>query len=243
VERKVERAVVAALAITFFLATPMSCEKENNNAAPGWEELNREALALFRQGKIGVAKTQAELALRTAEKESGPESLSAATTLVNLAGIHFSLREYETAHEMYARAEKIQVKELGKESIELAPTFNNHALLLKTVGNRRDAEKLYVNALTIQKKALGPDHPEIGATLNNIAELYKQMGLLDLAEKYYNFALKNYEKAHGKESPRLIPLLENMTHLYQMMGKQDQEGAFQLRLKLIREKADAGQSK
>ena len=75
-----------------------------NAQEPSLEELDEQALALYRQGKYAEAVQIAEKALRIAEESSEPEQLSLATALNSLGRLYETLGRYAEAEPLFIRA-------------------------------------------------------------------------------------------------------------------------------------------
>jgi tetratricopeptide (TPR) repeat protein len=182
------------------------------------EELNRQAVALYRQGQYSEAIPIAEKVLSIREKALGPEHPDLATSLNNLAELYEALGDYARAEPLFKRSLAIREKALGPEHPHTAQSLNNLAGLYHFTGDHARAEPLYLRSLAIREKALGPEHPNTAQSLNNLAALYKSMGDYARAEPLYQRALKIHEKVLGPEHSATATSLNNLAELYRHMG-------------------------
>jgi CHAT domain-containing protein/tetratricopeptide (TPR) repeat protein len=202
-----------------------------------WDELNRQVVKLYQNGRYADAIPIAERALEVAAKTIGPNDPRVATALNNLAELYRVQGKYSDAEPLYKRSLEITEKALGKNHPHVAYSLNNLALLYQAQGKYSEAEPLYQRSLAIKGKALGKDHPDVATSLNNLAELYRVQGKYSKAEPLYKRSLAIREKALGKDHPNLAQSLNNLAALYQAQGKySDAEPLYQRSL-AIREKA------
>ncbi|MBD2202795.1 CHAT domain-containing protein [Calothrix sp. FACHB-1219] len=182
------------------------------------EELNQQAVKLYRQGKYGEAIPLAEKALAIREKILGKEHPLVAQGLNNLAALYQSQGNNAKAESLYLRSLAIQEKVLGTEHPKLANSLNNLAALYREQGNYAKAEPLYLRSLAIYEKVGVKEHPDLANSLNNLAELYREQGNYAKAEPLYLRSLAMYEKLLGKEHPNVAISLNNLALLYQSQG-------------------------
>jgi Tfp pilus assembly protein PilF len=119
----------------------------------------------------------------------GLESLAVAATYNNYGGLLFSLREMETAQDMFEDALRIRRKILGEEHPDVAASLNNVGLLLYSQGHLKEALPVYQQALAIKIKCMGENNASVATSLNNLAGLQHKLG--DLVEAH-----NNYQKAY-----------------------------------------------
>ncbi len=148
----------------------------------------------------------------------GPDHLSVATTLNNLAGLYQFQGRYAEAEPLYKRSLEINEKALGPDHPSVATTLNNLAALYESQGRYAEAEPLYKRSIKITEKALGPDDPSVATTLNNLAFLYTSQGRYAEAEPLYKRSIKITEKALGPDHPDVAPTLDNLANLYTSQG-------------------------
>jgi CHAT domain-containing protein/Tfp pilus assembly protein PilF len=180
--------------------------------------LNRQVVALSRQGNYAKATKIAKRALAIAEQKSGPDNPVIATSLNNLAGLYQSQGRYAAAEPLYKRSLALYERALGPDHPDVATSLNNLALLYQRQGRYAAAEPLYKRSLDLYEKALEPDHPDIAMSLNNLAFLYQRQGRNAEAEPLYKRSLALYERALGPAHPDVGQSLNNLAGLYQSQG-------------------------
>lgn len=200
------------------------------------QELNQEALKLYREGKYNTAIPLMERLLVIVEKVLGKEHPDVATSLNNLAEIYRTQGKYEQAQPLYLRSLAIYEKILGKEHPYVATILNNLALLYYLQGNYQQAEQYHLRSLAIREKALGKEHPDIAQSLNNLAQLYRVQGNYQQAVPLSVRSLAILEKVLGKEHPDVATSLNNLSILYFLQGNYQQAEQIYLRSLAIREK-------
>ena len=201
------------------------------------DELNREVVQLYQQGRYGEAIPVAQQAVAEAEAHFGPGDARTATGLNNLAGLYESMGRYGEALPLYRRALAIREKALGADHPNTATSLNNLAGLFRAMGRYDEALPLYRGALAIREKALGVDHPDTAGSLNNLAGLYRAMGRYDEALPLYRRALAIHEKALGADHASTATSLNNLAGLYESMGRYDEALPLVRRALAIDEKA------
>ena len=162
-------------------------------------ELLKQSGELEEAGRIDEARSLAESALRSAEKELGPEHGTVALALDTMARLDEKKEAYTEEESYYLRALAIA----EKPTSGLQPSYAGS--LLSSIGRLRDlrgdhvgAESLYKRALVIQEKTLGPEHPYVATTLDNLGQLYQTKGDYEHAEQFLQRALAIREKAGGR---------------------------------------------
>ncbi len=201
------------------------------------EELNRQVVQLYNQGRYADAIPLAERALAIREKALGPEHPDVATSLSSLAELYRATGAYAKAELLHTRALAIDEKAYGPNHPEVAADLNNLAVLYKATGAYAKAEPLYTRSLTILEKALGPDHPNVAASLNNLAQLYQATGAYAKAEPLHTRSLAIREKALGPDHRDVATSLSSLAVLYDASGAYDKAEPLYTRSLAIWEKA------
>jgi len=182
------------------------------------DELNRQVVRLYGEGRYAEAVTLAERALALREKVFGPEHPSVAHALSNLATLYKAQFDYVRAEPLLRRALVVYEKALGPQSPDVTLTLNNLAVLYGETGDYARAEPLYQRALAIRERVRGPDHPDVALSLNNLASLYISKGDYMRAEPLLRRALAIDEKALGPEALDVASDLNNLAELYRLKG-------------------------
>ena len=90
-------------------------------------------------GDLAGAKELFAQALAVHEKALGPDSLSVAQDLSDLAVACWQLKEYEQARRLHERALAIRERRLGAEHFLVAASLNNLSLVVQEMGDLRGA--------------------------------------------------------------------------------------------------------
>ena len=157
--------------------------------------------------------------VEVSEQRFGPEHLSTASSLNNLATLYELQGRYSDAEPLYERALAIYASQLGPEHLFTASSLNNLAGLYRSQGRYSDAEPLLKRALAITESQLGPEHLSTALSLNNLAELYRSQGLYSEAEPLSQRALMIYDSQLGAEHPSTASSLNNLALLYRSQGR------------------------
>ncbi|NMF59568.1 tetratricopeptide repeat protein [Pseudanabaena yagii GIHE-NHR1] len=201
------------------------------------EELNRQVIQLYKQGKYREAIAIAQLSLAIREKTLGAEHPDVAASLNNLAQLYKSQGNYTAAEPLLKRSLAILEKALGAEHPDVASSLNNLAELYKSQGNYPAAEPLLKRSLAILEKALGAEHPDVASSLNNLAALYNSQGNYAAAEPLYKRSLSIREKASGANHPDVASSLNGLARLYDSQGNYPAAESLYKHSLAIREKA------
>ncbi|MEB3164920.1 MAG: tetratricopeptide repeat protein, partial [Prochlorothrix sp.] len=133
------------------------------------DRLNREALALDREGRYSEAEPLYKRSLSIREEQLGADHPDTAQSLNNLAALYQSQGRYSEAEPLYKRSLLIREQQLGADHPDTATSLNNLAGLYESQGRYSEAEPLYTRSLAITEQQLGADHPDTATSLNNLA--------------------------------------------------------------------------
>jgi len=154
----------------------------------------------------------------------GSNSIEAANSYNNLAGIEVAVGEYDKASTNFKKAIQIKTNILGEESLETAESMNDYAMLLREQGKYDDAVKLLLKSLSIREKFSGKNKMDIAESKNNLALLYQDKGEYKLSKKLYDESLQIRKSVYGKIHPAYTETLGNLAFLLQDMGNYDEAG-------------------
>jgi tetratricopeptide (TPR) repeat protein len=115
-----------------------------------WKTLNDEVMSLYRQGSYDRAVVVAKRALQVAEQEMGPNHLSVAKSLNNLAELYRTQGQYAQAEPLYKRSLAIREKALGPNHPDVAQSLENMAVLYRKSGEEKEAEAIEKRAAAIR---------------------------------------------------------------------------------------------
>lgn len=184
--------------------------------------LDKTGWYLLERALYGQAESLLQQALALKEQIAGPMHAETASTLNNLAILHFYQGRYEQAEPLFQRALAIREQALGAEHPMTANTFDSLGVLYTNQGRYAQAELLLLKALSVEEKLLGAEHPDTTATLNNLALLYYEKGKYQEAEVLYQRVLAIQEKTLGPEHLFIAITLDNLAKLYYAQKRYEQ---------------------
>ena len=91
------------------------------------------------------------MCLKAKESGNGRGSLSAASTLNQIATLHYHIQSYEQALVNYRKCLEIQHKHKGKDSIDCAYTLNNIGLALTQLQRNKEAFLSFRESLLLKE--------------------------------------------------------------------------------------------
>jgi tetratricopeptide (TPR) repeat protein len=181
--------------------------------------LNQIGFYLYRsKADYESAKPLDERSLAILEKVHGKEHPLVATSLNNLAGLHYSQGNSDQAKPLYECSLAIWEKVHGEEHPSVATSLNNLAELHSSQSNYEKAKPLYERALAIREKVFGEEHPLVATSLNNLAGLHSSQSNYEKAKPLYERALAIREKVFGEEHPSVATSLNNLAALHYSQG-------------------------
>jgi CHAT domain-containing protein/Tfp pilus assembly protein PilF len=234
IQAKQQEAPTGGYAIRF---VGLRASTEKDRSLQKARMLYAESLVLRRAGKYDEALARGNSARETQEGLLGLNHADVATSINNLAVIHYLKSDYITSEQLHRRALEIRTKVLGPDHPHVAYSLNNLAILLDLKGEYTKATLFYKRSLEIKEKTQGLDHPDVATTLNNLGGLHLFKGEFVLAEQLYQRGLEIKEKASGPNHPSVASSLNNLGLVYRNMGDYDKAGQIHERALEIREKA------
>jgi len=117
-----------------------------------WNELNQEAVKLYKQGQYSEATKVTKEALKVAEETFGPDHPDVAQSLNNLVELYRAQGKYAQAEPLYKRALTIWGKSLGPDHPDVATVLENMAGFYKNIGKGDEAKKLGERAKRIRSR-------------------------------------------------------------------------------------------
>jgi tetratricopeptide (TPR) repeat protein len=157
-------------------------------------ELSREALRLYKQGRVREALPLAQQAVTIRKAVLGEKDPNYTLILNNLALLYFNIGDDAAALKLFLRTRELKKEVLGERHPAYASTLHNLALLYANLGDYFAALKLYEQARALRKEVLGEKHPDYAATLYGLARLYHVMGDHPAALKLY-LQVRDIQKA------------------------------------------------
>ncbi len=155
-------------------------EALSGNDWRGLITIENERMGLYRKLGRRESALQAVAAAREAVARAGLEdTVTAATTDLNIGTVYKCFGEPGTALPCYARARTVYERELCPGDPRLAGLYNNTALVLADLGRFDEARELYDRALKILRDA-GTGALEIAVPELNLADLaMAERGILE----------------------------------------------------------------
>jgi tetratricopeptide (TPR) repeat protein len=174
---------------------------------------------LYQQGKFAEAIELGESILEINRKVLGVEHPDYASSLNNLAFLHYSKGEYAKAEPLFLEARDIKKRVLGVEHPSYATSLNNLAGLYDAQGEYGKTELLYLEARDIWKRVLGVEHPDYVTSIHNLAALYTSQGHYAKAEPLYLEALDIRKRVLGEQHPHYADSLDHLASLYKLKAE------------------------
>lgn len=201
--------------VIFTLAAVLPAGAQEND----WEQLNQKILHLNKQGDYASAIILAKQAIVLAESIRDPDSNLLGTSLINLAELYRTQKQYELAEPIYLRALTFWENYLGRDHPFLATVLNPLAGLYQTQQKYAKAEPLLRRTLAIQAKALGPAHAGLVPTLLGLANTLGSQRKYEQAIRVIQNALTLQEQTLGPEHPAIVATLQIFAVIYSNQGQ------------------------
>ena len=180
-------------------------------------DLNKRVIELVERGDYSTALSVAEESLELTGTDLGRDTQAFATSLNNLAAVHYQSGRYAKAIELYERALQIEEPLVG-DTPDFATTLNNVAEVHFEIGDYARARPLYERALEINRRDLEADHPYIAAVLQNLGALHLRLGEYAEAERLLTEAVAIYRRAPAGETADLAGALNSLGLVHKLKG-------------------------
>ena len=184
---------------------------------------NNLATVLKDLGDYEGAKNLFEKAMRSDEKNFGPDHPTTAVRYSNLALVLKALGDYEGAKNLLEKAMRSDEKNFGPDHPNTARSYSNLALVLKDLGDYEGAKNLLENAMRSDEKNFGPDHPNTAVSYSNLALVLQDLGDYEGAKNLLEKAMQSDEKNFGPDHPNTAVRYSNLALVLKDLG--DYEGA------------------
>ena len=191
-----------AIATWLCLACPGSGLAQQNSEKES-DQLNKQAVELYNQGRYADAELLYKRALALLEMALGPDNPALGPTLFDLALLYQTQRRNTEAESLYRRLLVIREKALGPDARELEPTLENLAIVYAADGRNAEAEH-------VLRQVLAAD-PRSTAALTNLAGILESRLRLDEAESCLRQALTL--------NPELVNALGNLGNILATEGR------------------------
>jgi tetratricopeptide (TPR) repeat protein len=183
--------------------------------------LNQAGLYLWQRADHPQALTLHERALTIREARLGPDHLTTAESLNNLANVVQDQGNFDRARALYERALAIREARLGAGHPDTAASLNSLASVLRDQGDLAGARRLHERALGIHEARLGPDHLDTALSLNNLATVLHDQGDLAGARPLHERALAIRQARLGADHPTTALSLANLAIVVYDQGDLD----------------------
>jgi tetratricopeptide (TPR) repeat protein len=193
---------------------------------------NNLATVLKDLGDYNGAKTLLQKAMRSEEKNFGPDHPNTATSYSNLAVVLRYLGDYDGAKTLLQKAMRSDEKNFGPDHPNTARRYSNLAVVLRYLGDYDGAKTLLQKAMRSEEKNFGPDHPNTATSYSNLALVLKAFGDNDDAKTLLQKTMRSYEKNFGVDHPNTATSYSNLALVLQDLG--DYDGAKTLLQKAMR---------
>ena len=157
---KIRTGLLAAGIALAMLMTPLhnlSSQAQQNEDVIRIDQLNAEALRLFKAKKVDAALPLAREALELNEKVFGPESLRVSGAASALADLYISKNKYKEAEPLLLRALEINDKELAADNPFFIRTLKNYTCVLYLSELDKKLEDFENSRLEVLERSAQPD--------------------------------------------------------------------------------------
>jgi tetratricopeptide (TPR) repeat protein len=192
------------------------------------ESIFQMAVTYTTEKKYSEARDAWQQYLKVSQEVEGPESLETIKALSGLAGSSYSIKDFASAANFYARAIELEQKLLGPGNPHII--FDMYALgqSYQALGSFEKAEAIFLQLLK-ENTAHGSGGYYGEGDLLLLAKLYRDWGKLDKAELYCRKSLAARESSYGDDSPLLAQSLEVLADVLARQGKNEEAATIRKR--------------
>ncbi|MBR6005109.1 MAG: tetratricopeptide repeat protein, partial [Clostridia bacterium] len=159
-------------------------EAELNGDGRGLITVCNELVGLYRKlGRESEALETCEKLVSLIENENLGNSVTAATSYLNIATAYKSFSQAEKAVPLYKKTKEIYERELSETDSRLGGLYNNMGLALTDVGEFEKAKQCFENAIRIMSANEGCE-PEQAITYLNMATAAESENGLENSEEF-----------------------------------------------------------
>ncbi len=183
------------------------------------EDLNKEVVELYNEGKFNEAILVAEQALTLAKSLHSGHHIDVATSLNRLAALYYFQKRYQEAEPVYKQALKMFQILFTDDHPNVASSLNSLAYFYNSQRRYSEAEPLYKQALKMLQRLFPGYHSDVATSLNNLAYLYDSQGRYAEAEPLYIQALEMTKRLFPGDHSDVATSLNNLAGLYNSQGR------------------------
>jgi TonB family protein len=200
---------ILPMALLICLAAPPILAQTSDNAAGSDEarKLNKQAVALYEEGKYEEAVKLQKQALALWEKEVGKEHTLILIGSTNLADMYRALQRYKDAADAYQRGLNVGEKLLAPEHPDLVVLMIKLGWMRYGASQVGEAEALFKRAVAVREKQ-GADDVGVAEPLLSLAAFYQKIRKPAAAVPVYQRVIAVQERHFGPEGKPLVETLE-----------------------------------
>ena len=187
---------------------------ENQEAA---ESYNQVGAALNRIDQYDRAKVYLEKAYSLGG-QGAADSLTFATTNINLGVLYSALEKYNESLEYHFKALEIRIAILDTINADVATSYGNIANVYFNSGQYELAVENHLYAKAIRYQLYGDEGNEIIQSYTGLGNAYRELKQYDQSLVYFHKALKLKMQYNGKGHPDLIKYYERLATVYYLSG-------------------------
>lgn len=185
-----------------------------------WETLNADVARLDNQGRYSQARILASRALDVAARNYPATDPRVATSLSNLAAIHYREGDYSRSLSLYRQALAIQKEQPTRNSAEIAVLLNSIGAVLLETGRYSEATDSLEDALFLREKLRGDVRLDgVASVLHNLGGVSKAQGSFAAANSLFGKAEKIRVQLYGESSLKVIDTRLSLADMYRQQGR------------------------
>jgi non-specific serine/threonine protein kinase/serine/threonine-protein kinase len=169
-------------------------------------------------GEFEAARLLLENALRTRERDLGPNDPAVGETLTALGDLARARGDYESADGYFQRALSIRESAFGREHIAVATTLGMLAALRVRQGRSAEAESLYLRLLPLDHRVRGPADLRTSRDMRGLAAVYWAQKRYAAAESLWTETLALLERTQPPDHPDIGSTLNNLGTVHYSRG-------------------------
>ncbi|MDR4516633.1 MAG: tetratricopeptide repeat protein [Nitrosomonas sp.] len=138
--------------------------------------------------------------------------------LSDLAGLAYTLGEYDKAVGYYEQALANSIKTVGEDHPDVAISRNNLGTVWDAMGDYKKAIGYYEQALASDIKTFGENHPDVAIDRNNLGMAWYALGDYKKAVVYLEQALASDIKTYGENNLQVAAYHNNLAGAWYALG-------------------------
>jgi eukaryotic-like serine/threonine-protein kinase len=166
----------------------------------------------YNLGLYSQAEPLFRRAFQTHLKIFGPEHVTTAQSMNNLANTLDDEGKRSEAEQLYKHALHIRRRTLGPDDPNTLKVSNNLAIAFVEQGKFADAEKLHRQVLAARRRVLGPEHPDTLNSMDNLGSTLESEGQYAEAEKLNREALEIMRRVLGSDDPATLRAMHHLAN-------------------------------